>query len=432
MRKARSSATTPRASRAFCSGDVQCAAPVTIKSLQSRECPGDITSALAEAWRWYDQNWFVGTVVELKVAFFNHGFRFIGMDAPRARELLKNEPWIRSYVESVWRDRLIYDNVVTIWLDAEQVRPQTVRPEKCEYTDALGKEKLKYRSPWKAIELPTGLARRWSNVVEFDAEKGEHFRVLKRARVGDGFGLPTSYRVFRALNQCESMEVGDALLGYLSRTVIRQHKLGCDPKSAAFKSKIPHYYTQARADAVKATFGSTLGFVEAATNFDHAIEYPYPDPKLFAAEKWKGVLDRLVWWGGPLAFMILAPTSNPYLMPQFHQEAMAERPRVAAHLSEVLRSYAKLEVDCRWSSRCFLDPRTSAELLTAGLSAGPLSQTTFLESAGFDPDEEKERKKEEAADDPKLHLPIYDKDHGQEPGGLTSGGRPAGKTDPVG
>lgn len=424
--------------RSLCAAETLLNDPASSLAFRNQQDdPPDVRAALETAGNWYRKNWFVGMVVELKLAFFNHQFRLVDPRVKgRGEQWLKEHPWFVQYAEGVWRDRLVYDNVITVWLDQPPVNPFCAKPELCEYSDALGRERLKYRSPWRAQDLPGPLGQRWSQTVELDESRGEHFEVLKRARAGDGLGWPGLYRVFRALSQAESLEVGDALLAFVSRTVIRQHKLGHDPKSSTFKSKHPHYWTAARSAAVKSSFGNTTGFVEATTNFDHEIVFPYPDPKLFDGEKYAGPIKRLVWWGGPVAFMLMSAQANPYLMPQFLQEGLAERDRVGRYLASVLSAIGAGGLECRWSNRCFADPRTAADLMMTALSAGPLSQRTYLEASGFDADEEKERKEQEAKEDPSLHLPIYDQNHGQEPvkgsAAGSSGGRPAGKADPVG
>ena len=179
-------------------------------------------------------------------------------------------------------------------------------------------------------------------------------------------------------------------------------------------------------------FKGKVGLLEVTTNFDHKIQIVYVDPTLFDGAKWDTVTRRLAWWAGAVGFMLLSSQQpSTFLMPIFKQEAIAERQRIGRHLEAVLQDvYAiKFPFEVKWSNRCFNDPRVSLELLKTGLTAGPLSQTTFLEESGFNPCEEKENKTQEAQDPPEQHLPIYDKDHGKNPAKEPPGRKP-GTPDP--
>jgi hypothetical protein len=398
---------------------------VTVDTLPRIEQPEDVRVAFEFAYRWYQTQWFVRQVVERQLDFFNCSLKIKGL--PDSLD----EDWARRYVEDLWRDRLIYDNAITLWTD--QIKPTTLPIERCEYTDALGIERLKFYSPWRVQDFGENgtLAKRFATgTVEIEPSAGEHYRVLKTARVGAGLGRPSLYTVFRCLSEAESLEVGESLLAFCTRTVIRQHQLGHEIKAGPKAGQGIWFINKTREDAIKKFFQGRVGFAEAASNFDHKILYVTPDPKLFVGAKWETVLNRLVWWGGPIGFMLLNRGINPFLMPLLRQQALTERSRIAQHVEQVFRDKFGVEdLTLQWSNRCFADPRVGADLLKTGLASGPISQTSFVEEACLDPDEEKERKRKEAAEDPKLHLPIYDKDHGQKPAqNLT--GRPPGTPDP--
>lgn len=76
----------------------------------------------------------------------------------------------------------------------------------------------------------------------------------------------------------------------------------------------------------------------------------------------------------------------------------------------------------------FGDPRMMMDALKTGLTAGPLSQETFLEKSGHSPHQERGRKDAEHALPDHQTRPIWDGAHGMSPEDADAG-RPPGSGD---
>lgn len=418
---------------------------LSFEALTATENPRNITRAFKLCRAWQRKQWFLGTITELKKSFFNFGFRLKPGDGQDADELKKwqklNKRWLLHYIGRLWESRLVYSGAITFWRMENDllVPPFTLRLEQCEYSDAMGLEKLKFTPNWSvgdldvkdrkgAVLLDPQAKRRYSTTFDVDEAAGEFFSVLKEGDIGDGLDWPEMHRAFRMLNEVESLDVGHSLLAFLSRSPIRQHQVGHEIKNGQHAGSPKHFLKEPLKRAIMQFFKGKVGFMEVVTNFDQKILYVYPDPKLMDPKKFESVINRLMWFAGPVGFMMLARGVAPYLLPMLKQQAIEIRKLVAAHIEHVLSEAWKLEVEVVWSNRCFSDPRIALELMKVGLAAGPISQTSFVEEAGLEPVEELERKKEELKDKTP-RLPLYDKDHGQQPGAAP--GRKPGSPSPT-
>lgn len=249
-----------------------------------------------------------------------------------------------------------------------------------------------------------------------DAGAGEPFAfdVIKRERVGVGFARPGLECVYRTAAQQESLEVRDALLAHVGRTVIEQHQLGHEIKAGIHAGSKANFCNDKKAKAVEEGLRGKTGHVRMVTNFDHKVLFPGPDPAQYEGKKYLACLDRLLLWSMPVGQIILTKTLNPYLMEVFRTQAATERDYLAPHLVTVFRDALGCPVPVRvkWSDRCFRDSRLAADLLKNGLNTGPISQTTYTVEAGYDPTEEREFKAEEAKLPKAQTQPIYDGAHG--------------------
>jgi hypothetical protein len=138
--------------------------------------------------------------------------------------------------------------------------------------------------------------------------------------------------------------------------------------------------------------------------------------------------------------MLMTKQLQPFLLPMLRADALADRARVGAHLEVVLNAAwgVPCKVKVKWGDRCFNDLRLAWDMTKALMQQGPVSLTSALEVADFDPEQEAERKREEASPsrDEEL-LPKYDPNHANKPGQdggkdalRDKAGRPAGKPDP--
>lgn len=441
--KARRLAAQDMKANGMCSLDIvtgaQNLATLSPQDLFDRERPEDFQAAFKRARELHKENWFVRQVVKLQAAFMNYGLRVLPVDSSKENRN-KVKKWMAvpaqrgallRYINTVWSEYLLQDNVVSFWRKEKEVTPFILLGETCRYTDAMGIERLEVNLGYKKDQLMTDptspeahltseeIQRYTRPKLVLDEAYDEYFRVLTRAHRGQGFTVPALYTEFRTLSQAESMEVGESMLAYAGRLVLRFHRLGFEVRSGANAAKQSEYlWKKKRAEAIEQFFRGRMGFAETTGQFDHKIDYIWTDPKLYDDKKWNTIITRLLWWAGPVGFMMMAKSVSPFLLPMLKTQAEADRPMVGAHLEEVINEGFDLPVDItlRWSNRCFYDSRLAWDMVKALMQQGPLSLTTGLREGGFDDAEEAELKSEEARSerDPEL-LPKFDPNHGKRP-----------------
>ena len=418
----------------------------TVEGLRTEEAVNSAETFKA-ARRYGERNAVINTALQLQLSFYNYGLRW----KPEARSgavtawVKTNRKRLRDLARDVWREWLCLDNVVTFWREDSAV-VFNLRPEDCKYTDKMGIQRLICHLANKPEELKGTDAdgmrlsaeeqkRYMRSEITLDPNLGEHFRVMKRGPVGYGFAPVRMVASFHTLHQMESMEVGEKLYGYLSRDVIRQHQLGHEIKGGQRAGLGTWHWKQAWSDAVEKFFKGRHGFIEFSSNFDHLVKLVWVDPKNFDARKWDSPTNRLLWWGGPLTFMLVTKSLSPFLLRLAHGIAQDERDIVGEHLAEVVNEALQPPAPLQpvWSNRCFTDIRLALDMVKFLTTQGSLSLASGLEETGFDPDEEGERKTAEAKDPQKAdkYLPLWDPSHGVPPSSPRKGGRPPGVPDPA-
>lgn len=418
--------------------------------LDQEDSPAALTEAFQKAER-YRRQWFVNTVLSLRQSFCNYGFaikarRREDADALKAwmeKSDEKLEP-IQDYVDELWHEWLTFSNAISFWRDRAP-RPILLELKDVKYSDLFGSEVLKIRHYLTSEQIDK--LRGWSAAEKARIKKDPmlevrpdddqfHFKVAKRAKMGKGLGFPQLKGLFESLSFSESLEVGDSLRGFLCRKVYEQHKFGHEIKGGNKAGAPDHFFKKPKGDAWSKFIKGKTGVVSFSGNFDHEISYPGQDPKLFEAKRYESAINRMLWWSAPIGQMIMARGVTPYLMDLLHQQCAFERQKIERHLATTLNEVFNFPVRVRvqWSNRCFKDTRLATELLKFGLQNGPLSQTTYIEEAGGDPEVERSRKSEEASLPKSQTLPLFDSAHGQEPGKgkapTGSPGRKQGTPDP--
>lgn len=434
------------------------------EDLLFRERPSTPQDCFMRARSWQKENWFVHTVNQGKVDFYNYGMELVPKENTKQNRKKLEDFWEKNkriylsthqYCKEVMREFVLNQNVVSFWREAPETKmvPFLLLGEQCDYVDIFGVPRLWWNPNYKPVHMPqsndvfqfSGMSGKdiknryfTGQKIELSEDWDEHFEVLTTNYRTMGFGIPDLYSVFRTLTQNESMEVGDAMLGLLSRRVVLDHKLGFELKgmgaspNAAFQKDVS-IWTKKRGDALIKYFNGRYGFIETTSNFDYAQKVWALDPKLFVGTKWDTVINRLLWWGGPLGFMIVCKQPNPFLLGIFKSMSDGVRSDVGMHLNFTLNqgvSKLPMEIEVKWSDRCFLDMRLAWDMVSGLMKQGPLSLTTSLSEAGFDPNMELELKKGETAN-AKYMVPLLT---AQGPGGHAAGRPPqkAGGVKPTG
>jgi hypothetical protein len=455
---------------------------IDIHDMRWRESPDDVKEAFKQSRRWRKQNWFIREIIDLKCAFFNYGFRLVA--AGGEKEQKKLDDWLRErsaasallpngqlnkagalpssngavvgrYVRDVAMEWFTQNSLISFWRDGQ--KPSLLMPESVRYTDAMGIEKL-YVSMgntsrdlstaenadeveelhvmierYSAKEIELGVPRKY-HPEDAPMAATEHYLVTTTGPACQGLAWPKMYTIFRTAAQNESMEVSDAQLAMASRMIVEQHKIGFEVKAAALAHKQADFlWDQERSDGILNFFnGAAVGHVRVCTQFDHEIVFAnLVKPDQWDAKKWNTVINRLMWWAGPLGFMLADSNSSGTMTPtllQLLQTSLCHdrREYVGPHLEAVLNEWLPKQfkgATVQWGDQVFTDPKLAWDQVKTLTAQGSLSLRTGLERAKFDPDREAERKLEEAKpENKKKFMPLYDTAHG-DPAGRPKGAK---------
>ena len=339
-------------------------------------------------------------------------------------ELLKtNREMLTDFLSEALDEINLLDTAVAFWID-DQDYAFTLPMEKCEYQDVLGVPILRYTHGLGTEQvklLPPDQQELFkSGTVTINPDDGQHFKVFKRNRSGDGFGWPGIFSIFKLLGEIESKEFGFNAMAFLMRNARRCHKLGYGILTGDRAGR-PHAFnfTAKRATAITRDFDQVVGASDYICSFDHEITFPWPDLKMFDEIAWQGSNARLIQWAGPLGQMLIAKNVMPYLSPILKAQVLAEREKFRLFVEPVINAAFKPPVPIKlsWSNLIFNDARLQSEILKFAAIQGWASVATQQEEAGFNPDQENERKLAEVAnpDAAKIFLPMWDSSHGISP-----------------
>ncbi len=436
--------------------DVYTGKMLTTEEVGRRESPKDVKTSQERARYWAEKNLFVEPVLKMKRGFLDFRRKL----SPANKKMKKafdawmkvpeNKALVNEFIKSVIHEWLELDSVVSLWRSTDTT-PFNIRPEDCDYGSVMGMRFLKWRHGFKEEDLkarfgPKGITPSPLELKRFQAkevvigsantdEYYERYRVLTRGPSERGFAYPGLHRVFRTMSQQESMEVGEAVLAHAGRKVVRWHTFGFQTNAHSGLKQADFLWTQARHDAVTKFFKGRNGLIDATKQFDHKTEHEWIDIKLFDSKKWDTIINRMLWWSGPVGFMVMTKTLAPFLFPILQVEMEAERNALAEHLEFVLNDAMAIPggIKISWSNRCFVDPRLGWDMTKTMMQQGPLSLTTSLEETGHDPEKEIDLKKEELAPEKSKYLfPLNDPNHGGSPALDRNGkrnGKPAGTPD---
>lgn len=393
----------------------------------------------------WERNLWIESCLHLKSSFANFGLRLAPADATQAGAFKTwlgardargraNRTRVEAFIRECWAEWLLLDNLIVFWRDNGQP-PILLAPEQVTYSDALGVEKLAVRLGLTAKMLegqgltPEQIRRYTQANVTLSEAEGEYFQVLRRGARGRGLARPRLARCFLAGSQAESMEVGEALWALAGRLVMRANSIGFEVRTSGLApQQVNFLYDAERAEAIDAEFRSQQGLMEFTKQFDHKIEHLWSglDPRAHDARKWESLTARFGFWAGGLGQILTAKTLNPNSLTLLRTEITAEREQVAPLLEDTLTEALRIPggLKLSWGNRCFADARLAWQMVVDLMRQGPLALRTALTEGGFDPEQEGERKRQEAppTEDAAL-LPKFDSAHGTKPGQPT-GGRP--------
>lgn len=411
---------------------------LSLAQMTALENPRSTEAALIQTRQFAESNWLVDALIWLRVSFLNYGLAMQTADKTKKKEFAEwqkaNGAAVAGFIYQVWVNWVLYNNVVAFWRKAQRRTTEGLSTEPmilpvcdCTYANVLGKKVLKVRLKLSRKELedagftPAEIERYSKNEITVEEGRGEFFRVIKLGLDDrSGFAMPRLRRVFKTLSQCDSMEVGESQLAFLGRTPLRQHKIGFEVKAAANAMKQSEFlYKEKRAKSIMKGFETAKGAKDVVTQFDHTISLEsLVDPKYYDGDKWETIVNRVCFWGGPVAMMLIRTGINPTLLPLAQTEAKGEREIIGDYVRGVIQDAWNPPggVTVTWGNKCFQDSRLAWDMVKTLMTQGPLSLTSSLQAADFNPETERENKDMEAKLPPEQMQPLWDSSHGLRPG----------------
>jgi hypothetical protein len=339
----------------------------------------------------------LGTLVGLKRSMWNYGFSLKPVEELNKKEQGQFEEWQRkrmrpilAMMRALWTDRLIMDGCIAFWRSksypdgarslAKTVAPVVVvlKPENCRYSDALGLESLRVKMDLSREDLKgfsQEVIERYSKgEVELSEKYGEHYRVLKTERLGDGFGRPAVEAIFEALTTEQGLQFADRCWALFSQTVIRQWKVGHEIRNGPYAGLGHHFMKPEDSAALKRAIKGKRGCVDLTTNFDREVDYPFPTLDRFDAKKYEGSWKRLAQWSGALGMLFMggANLQPEVLQRLMFSEASEARAEMKLFVEEIVAEVfaPPVELEVNWGDEIFTDTRMFTELVKALLAQG--------------------------------------------------------------
>lgn len=270
-----------------------------------------------------ERNWFARPVHQLNKAIYGAGFRFKDKEA-RKWAADGSFPF-QSVHDDLLDEWLVSDSVVAFWRKSPEAGklPMIHVPDmnNVEYSVTGGIPQIKVtiaadRKIKEELKEKIGL-RMWNAIKKGEPltiikgiDEDFEFEILKSGKSTSPIQPPAITGILDDLDYIEAVRVGDWNGAYSRREIIRHTKKGygvsSGPNAGTTRNNAKYKEIQAILTAMK----SILGKTDVATNFDQEIAWLMFDPKFFDPKMLESALQRLIFWGGLPAILLLKTDSQ--------------------------------------------------------------------------------------------------------------------------
>jgi hypothetical protein len=390
------------------------------------------------------ENDFYGGVHYVKHNYFSEGFRFLNQDS-------KTKAWLKKYKkfdfqrlsDDIWTEWLLCDNVVAVWFKPKtQGTLPTVTILDCEiciYTDVMGIEKLMLKLP-KNSKIDAGVVKqlgpKWAEAmktgkpVEVDPNKGEYFKVLTRAKKGQGFCRARIGQIVTELSTLDLLEIADWSGAWMHKNIARQIVKGHSVNGGPDAGSTKHFLTVAQQKRIMRELKNKSGAFDVVTPHDLKFVYNFLDPRFFDMKKYEGTMMRLERWAGAAGNLLNAGSrQDPLLMDSFEQEGRKNREMVKGFMEDIINDENFIgeetappqDLEVGWNPNSFRSMKFILEYIRLMNGNGLMSPQTAREIGYLDEDQESARMLA-ASKNPKKYTPVFEAKQGNTSG---KGGRPS-------
>jgi hypothetical protein len=271
-----------------------------------------------------DRNWFASTVHKINKGLYGSGFRF---QDPQAQDWAAGGTYpFKRVHDDILEEYLISDSVVAFWRTDAAVGSLPVIEipdmEDVDYSVLGGVPRIELtiqRNPklsevhrpamgeamWNAVRTGKRLC-----IIKGDPASGFDFEILKAGKISKPIAAPALTSILDDLDFIEAVRVGDWNGAWSRREILRHTKTGYGVSSGPNAGTARNNAKYAEIQAILKAMKSIMGKTDVATNFDQDISWVAFSKDFFGAEMVEAALQRLIFWGGLAAILLLKTDSQ--------------------------------------------------------------------------------------------------------------------------
>lgn len=269
-----------------------------------------------------ERNWFAATVHKINKGLYGSGFRFAD---PAAATWAPDYPFKQVH-DDMLEEWLVSDAVIAFWrVDAEVgTLPVIEIPDvdEVEYSVLGGVPRIEVTVPRNAKIDPKLKAtlgdKMWDCIfsgkklviVKGDSSSGYDFAVMKGGKSSKPIQAPAITSILDDLDYIEAVRVGDWNGAWSRREIIRHTKKGFGVSSGPNAGTTRNNAKYAEIQAILKAMKNILGKADVATNFDQEIAWLTFPKDFFSSAMLDAALQRLIFWGGLAAVLLLKTDSQ--------------------------------------------------------------------------------------------------------------------------
>jgi len=436
-----------------------------LKNMRQNAIPVDLTDKFSRAQKYRDENAYIQAIVDTTVNFGMAGYHNSTPDEKVAGKFFDDfgkEHDIDSRMLTTWENMVTKSNALILVKKDTQTKKidyiVMLDPELCKVVPLWGK-KLVYVKPdaemakvftvsnsdenaRTAIESLIGEdatakkfyeaangngadeTRQYALMSEADGE----YVILKNEKgLNDRLIPPRMQSIFYDISILEMLIDGDSQVAFYTKNVVLHVKGGESIKSGQKAGSKAYMVNDADLKAMKSNFRNVSKALRIFTQHYWEMKYVFPDPKVWAPEKYSALLERITAWSHLGSSLISGTGGNYSMMYIKMKDLIAYIKKLRRIISRMWEEVYVIAADgragksfiketsipkVRFDEQALKEPRVLIEELKVLYSQGIMDAGTVLEETGRHSSNILARKKKEQ-ENPMDYTPIFEKSQGQ-------------------
>jgi len=450
-----------------------------LKNMRQGAIPGDLTQRFTLAQKYRDENAYVQAIVDTIVNFGMAGYHNSTPDVKVAGKFFDDfgkEHDIDSRMLTTWENMVTKSNaLILVKKDPKTKKVEyivTLDPELCKVVPVWGKKLVYVRPDAETARVLMGsdgdenVKKTVDSVVGGDvtAEKlqraannngddetgsyalmkesdGEYVFLKNEKGLNDRLIPPRMQSIFYDISILEMLIDGDSQVAFYTKNVVLHVKGGESITSGQKAGSKAYMVNNDDLTAMKGNFRNVSKALRIFTQHFWKMEYVFPDPKVWAPDKYKALIERITVWSHAGAGLISGTGSNYSISYIKLKDLIAYIRKLRKLIGRMWEEVFALAADglegkqfvkknnvpkVQFDEQALKEPRVLIEELKMLYSQGILDSASVLQETGRSPKTVLARKKKEQ-ENPLDYTPIFEKSQGQSYIALTL--NPEGKKD---